>query len=139
MTDEMSVMSVASTGASGGPFTLAWLDPSQNPPLVTGVSTVDQLPDPGSLAYVDVTDLAAQPELGWTYDPAADEFTEPVPVQNRSALLSKAQTALAHNRDYLALSPPTNAQVVAQMAAVTRQIDALIRIVGDYLDSTGGT
>lgn len=58
---------------------------------------------------------------------------------NQATLLGKAQTALTNNANYLAIASPTNAQVSAQVAALTRQIDALIRIDINQLDSTAGT
>jgi hypothetical protein len=58
---------------------------------------------------------------------------------NLADLTAKIPTALANNATYLAIGSPTNAQVAAQVAALTRQIDALGRIVGGLLDSTAGT
>ena len=58
---------------------------------------------------------------------------------NTQTLLQKATTALQNNQNYLALSTPTNAQAVAQVSALTRQMDALIRVVTDLATSTSGT
>jgi hypothetical protein len=58
---------------------------------------------------------------------------------NLASLLQKAQTALANNQTYLAIGGPTNAQVVAQVQALTRQVDALIRVAVGNLASTAGT
>lgn len=41
---------------------------------------------------------------------------------------SKARSALASNVTYLGLGSPTNAQVAAQVRALTRQINGLIRL-----------
>lgn len=54
-------------------------------------------------------------------------------------LQAKAAAALATNATFLAIASPTAAQVAAQAKALTRQIDALIRIVANQLDSTSGT
>ena len=43
-------------------------------------------------------------------------------------LHAKARQALVNNATFLANANPTNAQVLAQMRAVTRQINALIRL-----------
>lgn len=52
-------------------------------------------------------------------------------------IFQAAQTALANNATYLALASPTTAQVTAQVKALTRQIDALIRMtVGDFSSTT---
>lgn len=55
---------------------------------------------------------------------------------NRTTLTQRAQTALAGNRDFLALTAPTNAQTLAQVKALTRQNTALIRLVLNALDAT---
>lgn len=57
----------------------------------------------------------------------------------QGAMLYKARQALTVNATFLALGSLTNAQVLAQVQALTRQIDAIIRIVANQLDSTSGT
>lgn len=54
---------------------------------------------------------------------------------NAATLRSRASTALTNNAAYLALASPTQAQAVAQVAALTRQVDGLIRLALDKLDS----
>ena len=56
-----------------------------------------------------------------------------------AVLLGKASTALDNNATYLAIQSPTAAQVGAQVRALTRQIDVLIRVAANKLDSTSGT
>jgi len=51
-------------------------------------------------------------------------------------LRTRARQAYADNQTYLTLSPPTQAQVVSQVQALTRQVNALIRIVLGALDAT---
>lgn len=59
-----------------------------------------------------------------------NEYTVTIPdsVANERTLRDRASTALANNRDFLAITTPTNAQVVAQVKALTRQVQALIRL-----------
>lgn len=46
-----------------------------------------------------------------------------------TALLTKASNAIASNVTYLAIASPSNAQVAAQVRALTRQVNALMRLV----------
>lgn len=62
-----------------------------------------------------------------------------VPVDkdgNRRTLEERAQQALAVNAAYLALATPTQAQAGAQVKALTRQVQALIRLQLGQLDAT---
>ena len=56
-----------------------------------------------------------------------------------AALLAKVATALTNNAVFLAVASPTNAQAVAQVKALTRQVNALIRLARRDLFSTNGT
>lgn len=47
---------------------------------------------------------------------------------NTTSLQQRAQTALTNNQTFLALPSPTNTQVLAQVRALTRQVNALIRL-----------
>ncbi len=58
---------------------------------------------------------------------------------NNTTLRQQAETAITNNIDYLAIVGPTNAQVVAQVRALTRHVDGIIRLVIGKLDSTNGT
>jgi len=59
----------------------------------------------------------------------------PVPEINRRTILTAVRQALQANADYIA-STPTNAQVAAQVKALSRQVNRLIRLVTDQADST---
>lgn len=56
------------------------------------------------------------------------------PVHNQDALDERVKAALATNATYLAIGSPSNAQNLAQIRALTRQMSALIRReMDDYL------
>jgi hypothetical protein len=55
---------------------------------------------------------------------------------NEALLRSRAQQAITNNTTYLGITTPSNAQVVAQVAALTRQNNAIIRLVIGQLDAT---
>jgi hypothetical protein len=55
---------------------------------------------------------------------------------NAAAIRDAATTALADNRTFLAIASPTNAQTLAQVKALTRQINGLVRLILDRLDGT---
>lgn len=56
-----------------------------------------------------------------------------------TTLLDKAGNALQSNATFLAIGSPSNAQVLAQVQALTRQVNALLRLQTGTLDSTAGT
>lgn len=63
----------------------------------------------------------------------------PPPNVNAATLIAKGANAISSNLTYLAVASPTTAQAAAQIAALTRQVDALIRLACSLLDSTSGT
>lgn len=67
-------------------------------------------------------------------DPTGDQARA-----NADTLRSKAQAALAANTAYLALASPSTAQNTAQLKALTRQVQALIRLDLSLLDDVSGT
>lgn len=90
-------------------------------------------------AVLTVTSKTAVPKAVVTAAVAAHTGAASPWVGNRQTVLDKAAQALADNAAYLAALPATNVQVAAQVAAITRQVNALIRLVTDALDSTTGT
>lgn len=52
---------------------------------------------------------------------------------NLATLQQRAQNALTNNATYLAIASPTQAQAVAQVGKLTRQMNALIRITINQL------
>ena len=55
---------------------------------------------------------------------------------NLATIRGQARTALTGNRTFLALAAPSNAQAVAQVQALSRQMNGLIRLLLDELDGT---
>ena len=71
----------------------------------------------------------------------AAELAAVAQATNVSTLEGKARTAVGVNNTFLAIGTPTNAQTLAQVKSLTRQMSALIRLSlrGDLLDNTDGT
>lgn len=55
---------------------------------------------------------------------------------NAATLTSRATTALTANTTFLAVTAPSNVQVAAQVALLTQECSALIRLLLHQLDST---
>lgn len=75
----------------------------------------------------------------WVEVPKAQEEIDAETFEtNRLALLDKARNALTTNNAYLAVGSPTNAQNLAQIRALTREVNALIKLeVRDLLNTNG--
>lgn len=54
---------------------------------------------------------------------------------NQQTLQQRAATALTNNQTFLAIASPTQAQAVAQVQALTRQVDGLIRFLLGQFDT----
>lgn len=68
-----------------------------------------------------------------------EEFA-PIPADvNQAALQQQIGNALATNIAFLGLTAPTQAQAVAQVQRLTREVTALIRLAAGLLDTTDGT
>lgn len=62
-------------------------------------------------------------------NPANAQLNSNTNTANLATILQQAATALTNNTTYLGIASPTNAQVVAQVAALTRQMDGVIRVL----------
>lgn len=60
-------------------------------------------------------------------------------VANQQSLIGKAQAALTGNATYLAVASPSTAQNTAQVQALTRQVNTLVRLLLSQFDTTTGT
>lgn len=95
--------------------------------------------------FIDI-DVALQtyPNLspGWTTPDGGNTWVAPLPTStlgNRTALMGKGASALLNNESYLDIATPTQAQALAQINALTLQMDAVIRLLINQLSSTAGT
>ena len=55
---------------------------------------------------------------------------------NLDTIMSRMQTAISDNQAFLAIASPTNAQILARVTPLTRQIDGIMRVLGHILDNT---
>ena len=60
--------------------------------------------------------------------------TRPAVDVNADTIRERAGAALTTNADFLALGSPSNAQVLAQVRALTRQVNGIIRLTLVRLD-----
>lgn len=89
--------------------------------------------------------LIAEDDIARTYEVLDDQSkiigqdieTKPTPeTTNRVTLDQQARQALAANRSYVNIATPTAAQTTAQVKALTRQQNGLIRLLLGMLDAT---
>jgi hypothetical protein len=116
----------------------AWVCP------VDGVWT-DELA--ATCGWLPVTETTAPVETASTYYLPGVALVGGVPTRswtavaksaervNKETIQSQAATALATNTTFLALASPTNAQLAAQVKALTRQSQGLIRLALNRLEA----
>jgi hypothetical protein len=89
------------------------------------------------IATVTAQLVADIPTQVWTIRAkTADEITAATAAANDTTIRQQADAALTANRTYLQIASPTNAQVAAQVRALTQQNNKLIRLVIGKLDGT---
>lgn len=101
--------------------------------LLQGAGLVFVLPEP-----INVATLQANEQTILTTEAATDAATATANA-NLAALLTKAANAIAANQTFQAIPSPTQAQGLAQIQALTLQVNALIRVVANQLSSQSGT
>jgi len=70
------------------------------------------------------------PTVQWTVRPkTADELASHAAATAEKSTRDAAVAAHGTNKDFLALNPPTTQQALAQVDALTRQVNGLIRLV----------
>lgn len=70
------------------------------------------------------------PTAVWTQVPKSAEQLEADRVASEDTTLrDQARNAYTNNRTYIGLASPTNAQVAAQVKDLTRQVNALIKLI----------
>lgn len=94
----------------------------------------------GLLTFGYLTDPVLAPALlsSWGTTIASNP-TPQTPARVRSTLEDKVVVALTTNNTYLAIGAPSSAQNTAQVKALTRQVNALGRMLLGLLDTTAGT
>ena len=85
---------------------------------------------------VKETDIRPQTEeeIQHQIEAQAQQVVEETRETNRLILEDRASNAINNNKDFLALSAPTNAQALKQIQALTRQTNAIIRLLVRELD-----
>jgi hypothetical protein len=66
-------------------------------------------------------------------------MTDPAIDATIATIGARANAALAANATYQAIASPTNAQVVAQVALLTKEVNGIIRLMMGLYDTTAGT
>lgn len=101
-------------------------------PLDGWLPVVDEGPVPGPLQSGTVVLTVEPTRVVRTWTAIADVPT----AVNADAIRTQAAVALQANRDFLAIASPTNAQSLAQVKALTRQNNKIIRQVLGLFDGT---
>lgn len=99
-------------------------------------ATISGPDDNGDYTISIADDLLSQEQLDFAVAGAAKDILIDV---NQASIMSKMKNAVSINKTYLDLTTPTNAQVMAQVKSLTRQMNSVIKILGKDLADTDGT
>lgn len=94
--------------------------------------TVSIPPDPANRDYAEFLEWEA--EQGAPLEPEPEPAPDPS-IQVGETLRTRARDAIDANKAFLAKASPTNADVLAQVKALTRQQNAVVRLLIGALDS----
>ncbi len=98
--------------------------------VVEALSASDVTPPAGGLVVEVPADSPVASD--YTYD-GTNFFAPAVPVS--AVIQRRLDAAIDQNVAYLALNPPTQAQALAQINALTRQVNGLLRLQRNRLDA----
>lgn len=103
-----------------------------------GIITEVMVDGDGQLLLPDTDDYATAAPVVQAHPAKVTEYRAALQAQatNEQTIKDRAATALQGNRDFLALQTPTNAQVLAQVRALTRQATGLIRLALKRFEGT---
>lgn len=94
-------------------------------------------------AAVYLPDTNPPDPSAWQASVAAHVPTHPTPEEkvvsdagNADTIRTQATQALTDNKTYVAIASPSNAQVAAQVKALSRQVNGLLRLTLGQLDGT---
>jgi len=106
--------------------------------------------DVSASMFADLITAAVVGEPWWSGDSVCVEFDRDLTAAEQTAVIrriecrnlneetlrQRAEQAMIDNRAYLLLAPPSQSQAAQQITALTRQVNALIRIQLGELDGT---
>lgn len=92
----------------------------------------DTMPVPPGVTQVVAVPEGAPAESGGSY--VGGVFTGR-PPSNAEVIGQRLDAAIDANKTFLAIAQPTNAQAVAQVQALTRQVQGLLRLQRGRLDA----
>lgn len=108
--------------------------------FVTVVETAAPAVTASQVAESTVTLPGGIPTRTWTVrSKTQPELDADTATANSVTVHNRAETGLAVNSAFLAISSPSNAQTLAQVKALTRQVSGLIRLTLGKLDDITGT
>lgn len=112
--------------------------------VIVSTDATDLVIKAGPVLWDGVSSLGLPPGQQAITEAAANAANYSLPALsvaqvNASTLEQRAVAALANNSTYLAVTAPTNAQVVAQVARLTRQSSGVIRLLLDQTDDISNT